>query len=231
MDSPRNKTPTHALSINIYGRGDATLNDGPSHMGIALYEIGASTCTMHHIRNPTDTDFIYDPREQPLEDDPVLRGRCELATFSHEQSERITTLLSAFGNDTTNIPDFGVGNCQDWVAGAVRMLEGAGVLGTGEGEFWRSMINRSAEGMKEACVGSGRKWVDGVELGFEGVPDARFVDGGDAVGRTVGKLRDNVAFRERMQLLMGGTEGKEAGVSERPFYVSSPFFSRSNGGI
>ena len=38
-------------------------------------------CEMHHIRNPNDVDFIYDPRTQPLED-PVLRSRCELATFS-----------------------------------------------------------------------------------------------------------------------------------------------------
>ncbi|OOF93858.1 hypothetical protein ASPCADRAFT_209102 [Aspergillus carbonarius ITEM 5010] len=231
MEDTKNN-PTHALSINIYGRGDVTLNDGPSHMGIAVYQISASTCTMHHIRNPTDTDFIYDPREQPLEDDPVLRGRCELATFSGEESERVNTLLSSFGNDVSNIPEFGVGNCQDWVAGAVGMLEEEGVVGKGEGEFWKGMINRSAEGMKRACVSSGRKWIDGVELEFEGEPDARFVDGRDEVGRPVGRLSDNVALRERMQLLMGRSEeGKEARGSERPFYVSSPFFSRSNGGF
>ncbi|RAK99627.1 uncharacterized protein BO80DRAFT_494634 [Aspergillus ibericus CBS 121593] len=229
MTSPRTNPPTHALAINIYGRGDATLNDSPSHMGLAIYQLGASTCTMHHIRNPTDTTFIYDPREQPLEDDPVLRGRCELATFSEEKSEHITTLLFDFGNDILNIPEFEVGNCQDWVADAVGMLEGAGMVGNGEGEFWRKMINRSAEGMKEGCVVSGRKWVDGVELGFEGVPDARFVEGNDGVGRSVGRLRDNVAFRERMQVLMGGRDSV-GGVPERPFYVSSPFFSRSNGG-
>ncbi|PWY77276.1 hypothetical protein BO94DRAFT_538143 [Aspergillus sclerotioniger CBS 115572] len=230
MNHPTNEAPipTHAISINIYGRGDATLNDGPSHMGIAIYELGASTCTMHHIRNPTDADFIYDPREQPLEDDPVLRGRCELVSFLGEESSRVNNLLSSFGNDASNIPEFGVGNRQDWVAGAVGMLEGAGVVRTGEGEFWRKMINRSAEGMKEACVGSGRKWVDGMELVFEGKADARFVDGRDGVGR----LSDNVALRERMQLLTGTMEeGKEKGGSERPVYVSSPFFSRSNGGV
>ncbi|KXG50692.1 uncharacterized protein PGRI_044590 [Penicillium griseofulvum] len=63
---------TYGLSINIYGRGNAKLGDGPSHMGIAIYEDGSSTCEMHHIRNPTDEDFIYDPRTQPLED-PALK--------------------------------------------------------------------------------------------------------------------------------------------------------------
>ncbi|BCR95121.1 uncharacterized protein AKAW2_20061S [Aspergillus luchuensis] len=233
MDPPT-QPPTHAISINIYGRGDATLGDGPSHMGIAVYEIGASTCQMHHIRNPTDEYFIYDPRVQPLQDDPVLRGRCELITFRQEECQHVNSLLSAFGNDASNIPEFGVGNCQDWVAGAVAMLEDAGVLASGEGAFWKSMINEGAESMKRACGDSGRKWIDGPEVVFEGEPDARFKDEG--AKKKIGKLKDNEAFRERMQTLMGkkssgGVGGGEAGernVPERPFYVSSPFFSQTN---
>ncbi|KAB8231463.1 uncharacterized protein BDW43DRAFT_312984 [Aspergillus alliaceus] len=77
-------------------------------MGIAIYKIGSPTCNMHHIRNPNDTDFIYDPRTQPLEDGPVLRGRCGLTTFTTaEQKGRAEHLLSAFGRDETNIPEFG----------------------------------------------------------------------------------------------------------------------------
>ncbi|GKZ27894.1 hypothetical protein AbraIFM66951_007428 [Aspergillus brasiliensis] len=228
--NPETKEPqTHALSINIYGRGDASLGDSPSHMGIAVYEIGASTCQMHHIRNPSDETFIYDPRVQPLQDDPVLRGRCELLTFSQEESEHVNNLLSAFGKDASNIPEFGVGNCQDWVAGAVAMLENAGVLASGEGAFWKSMINGGAESIKRACGDSGKKWVDGPEMVFEGEPDARF---GDKEGdkKEVGKLKDNEAFRKRMQVLgkSRGGEGGEENVPERPFYVSSPFFSQTN---
>lgn len=107
--------------MNIYGRGDAKLGDGPSHMGVAIYKHGSSTCEMHHIRNPTDEDFIYDPRTQPLED-PVLKGRCELSSLSPEEAQQAASLIAAFGNDKSNIPEFGVGNCQDWVAGAVGML-------------------------------------------------------------------------------------------------------------
>ena len=33
-------SPAYGLSINIYGRGDAKLGDGPSHMGIAIYKYG-----------------------------------------------------------------------------------------------------------------------------------------------------------------------------------------------
>ena len=65
------------MSVNVYGRGDASLGDFPSHMGIAVYEQGSPTCEMHHIRNPNDVYFIYDPRTQPLED-PVLRSRCAI---------------------------------------------------------------------------------------------------------------------------------------------------------
>lgn len=47
--------------------------------------------------------------------------------------------------------------------------------------------------------------------------------------RPVGKLALNEAFRGRMQALMG-MKGSNSGESpvERPFYVSSPFFSRMN---
>ncbi|GLA74567.1 hypothetical protein AtubIFM55763_005812 [Aspergillus tubingensis] len=186
---------------------------------------------MHHIHNPTDEYFIYDPHIQPLQDNPILRGRCELSTFRQEESEHVNNLLSTFGNDASNIPEFGVGNCQDWVAGAVAMLEDAGVLASEEGPFWKNMINEGAESIKRACGDSGRKWIDGPEVVFEGEPDARFGDEGGK--KEVGKLKDNEAFRERMQALMGkssggGGEGGQGNVDERPFYVSSPFFSQTN---
>ena len=220
---------THGLSINIYGRGDAKLGDGPSHMGIAIYKHGSSTCEMHHIRNPTDEDFVYDPRPQPLQD-PVLKGRCELASLSSEQSERAASLLSAFGNDDTNIPEFGVGNCQDWVAGAVGMLEHAGVVSSGEGSFWKNMINKSSEEMKNECLRAGKTWIDGPESAYEGEPDAKFVDKERDTVKPVGKLAENEVFRARMQSLLGSKGGGESDIDEtpveRPFYVSSPFFSK-----
>ncbi|KAE8337841.1 hypothetical protein BDV24DRAFT_139052 [Aspergillus arachidicola] len=225
-------TPTHALSVNIYGRGDATLGDGPSHMGIAVYKIGSPTCSMHHIRNPNDKDFIYDPRTQPLEDDPVLRGRCELTTFtSVEQKNQAENLLTNFGCDDTNIPEFGVGNCQDWVAGAIQMLEKEGVLPSGEGQFWEEMINLSAEAMQDQCVRTGRTWIPGSEQVFEGEADERFMDKGEL--KPVGRLMENSVLRERMLALAGNLPVSDSmGVNEgfageRPFYVSSPFFSRT----
>lgn len=230
MDSTPAHPPTYGLSINIYGRGDATLGDGPSHMGIAIYEISSSTCEMYHIRNPNDTDFIYDPRVQPLED-PVLRGRCELALLSQEQKERAVQLLSAFGKEESNIPEFGVGNCQDWVAAAVTILEREGLLNQGEGEFWTSMINRSADEMKESYLHTDRKWIAGSESTFEGVPDARFSDKEDPT-KSVGKLTHNSIFQARIQSLLGNknrdASNAENAPEERPFYISSPFFSRTH---
>jgi hypothetical protein len=223
------ESPTYGLSINVYGRGDAKLGDGPSHMGIAIYKYGSSTCELHHIRNPTDEDFVYDPRTQPLED-PVLKGRCELASLSSEQSQQAASLISAFGNDESNIPQFGVGNCQDWVAGAVGILEDAGVVPSGEGEFWKSMINRSSEEMKNECLLKGKIWTDGAESTYEGEPDARFMDRERDTVKPVGKLVHNEVFRARMQSLLGHKPGGETDHDEmpveRPFYVSSPFFSK-----
>ncbi|KAJ9489928.1 hypothetical protein VN97_g3341 [Penicillium thymicola] len=219
----------HGISINIYGRGDAKLGDGPSHMGIAIYKHGSSTCEMHHIRNPTDEDFVYDPRPQPLED-PVLKGRCELASLSSEQSEQAVSLLSAFGNSESNIPEFGVGNCQDWVASAAGMLENAGVVSSGEGSFWKNMINSSSEEMKNECLRAGKTWIDGPESTYEREPDAKFVDRERDTVKPVGKLAQNDLFRARMQSLLGAKGDGESDIDktpvERPFYVSSPFFSK-----
>ncbi|KAJ5162705.1 uncharacterized protein N7500_004535 [Penicillium coprophilum] len=187
---------------------------------------------MHHIRNPTDEDFIYDPRPQPLEN-PVLKGRCELASFNYEQSRQAASLISAFGNDESNIPEFGVGNCQDWVSSAVGMLEHAGVFPSGEEQFWKSMINRSSEEMKNECLRGGKKWIDGPESTYEGDPDARFVDRERDTAKPVGKLVQNDVFRARMQSLLGpkrsGESDHDEMPTERPLYVSSPFFSKLAG--
>jgi hypothetical protein len=100
------------------------------------------------------------------------------------------------------------------------VLERAGLVASGEGKFWKRMINRSAEEMKDECLRSGKKWKDGpAELTFDGEPDASFVDREET---PVGKLAQNEAFRERMQSLLRPKETP----GERPFYVSSPFFSR-----
>lgn len=245
MDNTASTTPTHGLSISIYGRGDPTLGDTPSHTGITIYELGASTCTMYHIRNPSDTQFIYDPRPQPLSD-PVLRGRCELTLLTPESKDRAAQLLTTFGDNPAHIPEYGVGNCQDWVADAVHILETEGVLDTpGEGRFWRSMVNKSAEGMRESCLRTGRVWIPGPESTFEGEPDARFLDPTGIATGEVGRLAHNAVFQARMQALWGVTLGKGSGgeedggiaddaaavgggASERPFYVSSPFLSRSH---
>ncbi|KAL5342901.1 hypothetical protein BJX70DRAFT_394341 [Aspergillus crustosus] len=182
-------------------------------MGTALYEHGSAIYQMHHIRNPTDEDFVYDPRSQPLED-PVLK------------------VDANFGNDGLNIPEFGVGNCQDWVAAAVGMLEMTSVVEKGEGDSWTKMINKSSEEMKNACLQAGKQWIDGPESVFEGEPDANFKDAEKGSTRAVGKLAQNEDFKARMQALLGnGNEGKEedgrkSKPVERPFYVYSPFFSR-----
>lgn len=113
------------------------------------------------------------------------RGEAEGQGQGEEQYRETGRLLAAFGNDTGNIPEVGVGNCQDWVAGAVGMLErtsttasagGGGIVKPGKGAFWTSMTGKSAENMCDACLWTGKEWIPGPGSTFEGVLDARFVD-------------------------------------------------------
>lgn len=137
--------------------------------------------------------------------------------------------LAAFGNDSSNIPELSVGNCQDWVVAAALTLEQAGLLKQGEGAFWKSMMNRSADEIRDGCLRTGRKWIVSRETAFEGEHDARFNDKSTV---QVGKLTQNPMFQTRMQSLLGnrpqGEESNSQEPPERPFYISSPFFSCTN---
>lgn len=86
--------------------------------------------------------------------------------------------------------------------------------------------------MRDSCLHTGRKWIVGPELMFEGVLDARFSDKTDLMVRA-GKLSQNSVFQACMLSLMGNRQhddelSAQEHPSERPFYVSSPFFSRMN---
>lgn len=111
------------------------------------------------------------------------------------------------------------------------MLENAGFVPPGEGQFWEEMINLSAAAMQDRCERTGRAWILGPEQVLEGEADARFVDKGEL--KPVGRLMENSALRERMLALVGNlpvsdSMGVNEGLAgERPFYVSSPFFSRA----
>lgn len=110
-------------------------------------------------------------------------------------------LLSTFGSDSSNIPEFGVGNCQDWTVAAVSMLERAGIVVKGEEDLCMGMINLSARQIQDHCLETGRKWIPGPETDFEGAPDALIKD--ENAKKPVGKLSENTALQERMQSLIG----------------------------
>ncbi|OGM48288.1 hypothetical protein ABOM_002150 [Aspergillus bombycis] len=93
------------------------------------------------------------------------------------------------------------------------MLERAGFVGPGEGEFWHGMINQSADAMRDSCIASGRNWIKGPESTFEGEADARFSDKADS--KLGGKILLN--------------PNPKAALQKDLFYVSSPFFSQTGG--
>lgn len=87
---------------------------------------------------------------------------------------------------------------------------------------------RSTE--RDTATSSAQLTASGPESMCGGEPDARFVDGEWSTVKPVGKLVQNEVFRARMQSLLGLKGGGESDHDktplERPFYVSSPFFSK-----
>jgi hypothetical protein len=93
----------------------------------------------------------------------------------------------------------GRSNCQDWVAGAVRRLEAAGLLGRGEGRFWDEQVGCSGDRMGERCLETGWAWIPSErKIVDPGEIDARY---SDVEVITVGKLVDNPAFRAALENL------------------------------
>ncbi|EZF30968.1 hypothetical protein H109_02706 [Trichophyton interdigitale MR816] len=155
--------------------------------------------------------------------------RCELAQLSNPEKQQASQILEEFGLDSTNIPEVGVGNCQDWLAGAVKELERHGILPDGEGNYWRDMINLTSDQMKKRCEDDGKHWIDGPgQIPFSGVPDARYSDHEE---RNVGKLPHGSVIEGKLESLFTSKSGPGSSASgdndPQRLYVSSPFFSQA----
>ncbi|KAL9062739.1 MAG: hypothetical protein Q9157_008673, partial [Trypethelium eluteriae] len=118
-------------------------------------------CRIHRVRGLDEERFSYDPRTQPLEDS-ILYGRCELRRdLTAKDLALVENALENFGQDETKLPERGHGNCQSWLAEAVKMLEVEGFIGVGEGKFWTERVGEKAEEMKKACLEQGKIWGQG----------------------------------------------------------------------
>lgn len=81
-------------------------------------------------------------------------------------------VLAEYGADRSKLPEWEEGNCQDWMAGGVELLERVGLVNTGDGERWRNMVGRSRIDMEMNWRRSGRGWVEGAKR-LEGRPQGR----------------------------------------------------------
>ena len=212
-------SPRYSISVIYYGRGDPVLNDDPSHVGIGvdLEEALPSTCFLHHVRCPTQTRYMYDPGPtQPLSSDPVLWGRCTLVDdLSSEDAVNANGLLQAFGEDEKYLPEWNTGNGQDWMVGAVGMLEQNTMLEAGEHAFWKALIGKRAEEVGAICRASGKTWVKG-DLPKPDSIDARW---SSEEANQADKSIDNQHLRQRvvtMEKLLGGKllTARKSGSSE-----------------
>ncbi|KAI5779341.1 hypothetical protein EDC01DRAFT_634030 [Geopyxis carbonaria] len=155
-------TELHTLSVACYSRGIG-------HRGLALHlsDPSTTTCKMHHIRNPSESAYIYDPREQPLDDTTLWGRHAVTSTLTPAQAAAIERTLTAFGADDTNIPAVGTGNCQNWLAAALHELGFAA-----DAAFWRDGIGREHEELAGMVREMGGVWVEGKGVEEQAVADA-----------------------------------------------------------
>lgn len=170
------------LSIACYGGPT-----GIGHRGITLNHSDSSICKIHHVRYPTETAFVYDPRTQPLTDS-TLCGRHVIRKLSDAEKTLTDQTLESLGNDDSNLPLMGSANCQDWVAAAVGVLERLGLVGEGDARFWVHAVGMDNCMVAELCLQSGRSWNQNSEMLIGGQVDARFEEVGNRDGARIGRL-------------------------------------------
>ena len=201
----------YALAACVYGRGDASLGDDPSHVALMQYAVSASTGTMHHARCPSGEQFIYERRsEQDLLTDPVMQGRAVLVDdLNDEQAVGAEKCLALFGADRANLPYMGEGNCQNWLAGAIWALEGAGLVRKGDGLLWDRMIGDSAETVRRKWAEAGRTWIPNAAPKWTGKVDAKYHRHEEVAPRqSVRSLKDNPTLWSNTILLMDAMKEK-----------------------
>ena len=186
----------YALAVCVYGRGDASLGDDPSHLALTLYAVSSSRGAIHHARCPSGEQFIYERRsEQDLLGDPVMQGRALLVDdLTDVQAIRAEETLALFGADRKNLPLMGEGNCQNWLAGAIWALGGAGLLPVGDGPHWDRMIGESAEKIRRKWEEAGRTWTPSTVPEWTGKVDARYHGEEEAPRQSVHSLRNNASL-------------------------------------
>ncbi|KAI1328415.1 hypothetical protein F5Y16DRAFT_154491 [Xylariaceae sp. FL0255] len=203
--------PKHTISVILWG-GDKPGEDPPAHIALAVHESVSQPkiCHLHHARCPDQVQFIYESRPEQLFDaDPAPRGRCNLrANLSTEEAQSANKILERFGADGTELHYFGEGNCHNWAAGAVGVLEKAGLAMQGDGLVWTAMIGLGPSAMEAwwkdiamrewvACGAFNRKRPDVVDAKW----DEEVVVGKVGSDGVVSNFKDRVG---RLQQLLGG---------------------------
>ena len=192
------ETPSYAISVNIFDHGDASLHDSPAHVSLALYDIGRQHYILHQVCCTDGETFFYDQRVVPIEP-PILWGRAILREWGIREHQQAHNLLTGIGTNPANDPEIGRGNCQNWVAGAVRRLEAAGLLRSGEGQFWDEQVGCSGDRIGERCLETGRSWIPAERKVVDpGEIDAQY---SDEKVITVGELADNPTFQATLKSL------------------------------
>lgn len=94
----------YALSVNIYGRGDASKRDPPAHWGAMLSRRGEKHGDLYHVRK-NEEFFFEDPvLRRPVESNTSY-GRSEITYLSNRRKDSAARILDAYGKKESNLPD------------------------------------------------------------------------------------------------------------------------------
>lgn len=191
----------YALSVNIYGRGDASENDPPAHWGAILHKREEKDGDLYHVRK--DDDFFYDdpaPR-RPIES-TTSHGRSEIKLLSNRRKETAAQVLNAYGKDKSNLPR-GDANCQDWTVGALGALERERLAPQGTRDYWSANVGKPSPAIGNRLQKDGRSWVPKATVDSSGQAPADATFGKEKVQRPVGRLN-----LDKFASLSGGTKSR-----------------------
>ncbi|RAO68217.1 uncharacterized protein BHQ10_004229 [Talaromyces amestolkiae] len=184
--SSKSSEKDYALSVNLYGRGDAAKGDPPAHWGAMLHRREEAHGDLYHVRK--DERFYYeDPVPKRMVESTTTYGRSEIVHLSRSRKETAARVLHAYGKDESNLPREDA-NCQNWTVGALGALEQERLAPQGTRDYWDANIGQASPAIGERLRRDGRSWVPKTTTDSRGREPADATFGKEEVRRPTGRL-------------------------------------------
>lgn len=176
----------YALSVNMYGRGDATQGDPPAHWGAMLHKRGEVEGDLYHVRKKEDFYYEDPAPKRPIESNTSY-GRSGIKHLSNRRKETAAQVLDAYGKDISNLPSAGA-NCQDWTLGALDALEREKLAPRGTKDYWSQNVGRGSADIGNRIQRDGGSWIPKTTVDPRGQGPADATFGKEKIRQPVGRL-------------------------------------------